>query len=494
MIVIAILALPFCIYFVKTDPSAVRPDQFATIYGRKLSLVEARRDARLMDLAGALGISSLRQDLAAGATKPTEAYPEFIINLIILRHEAEQLGIRPTAAEIANVVRGLPAFRGASGFDLKKYEEFATNALGPNGLSEGQIEELARDELCLTRIKQLISSGVSVPESESKSNYEQAYGKNFVSVIRLRAADFAKDVKITDDDIQKYYEAHKAELKMEEKRKVEVVRLSLSDEQKKLSGKERIDALQKLADRANDFTQGLLEKGTDFHQIAAKFQLPVETTGEFTAAAPDPKLKNNPQLSEAAFRLSAQEPNSDPIQTTDGFFIMHLASVVEARPLTAEEAKPKIVEALTSAREREMVSTKGAKVVNDLREALKKGEALPAALQAANVKAEKLDPLTLADDADMNNPSDKPKNEPPEMNAVKNAVSQIQPGEVSDFFPSDNGGLIVLLEKREPPDPAKYEKGKMAFDEKYLKGKRQIVFYEWLRDRQRAANVEFAKG
>src|SRR5437867_13249743 len=117
MIVIAILALPFCIYFLKTDSDAMRPDQFAQIYGRKVSLVEGRRDARLLDLAGALGMSSLRQDLSAGATSQGEAYGQFTLNLIILRHEATRLGIRPTGSEIVDLVRNLPAFRGPSGFD-----------------------------------------------------------------------------------------------------------------------------------------------------------------------------------------------------------------------------------------------------------------------------------------------------------------------------------------------------------------------------------------
>src|SRR5207253_8341934 len=112
-----------------------------------------------------------------------------------------------------------------------------------------------------------------------------------------------------------YFEAHKSELKTEEKRKVEFVRLALSEEQKKLKDKERIDALQKLADRANDVSQALLEKGADFHQVAAKFQLPVETTGEFVASAPDPKLKTNAQLNQAASKLTAQEPNSDQLQS-----------------------------------------------------------------------------------------------------------------------------------------------------------------------------------
>jgi len=78
------------------------------------------------------------------------------------------------------------------------------------GFTDEQLRELAHDQLCLKLIKQVVASGVSLPESESKSNYEQLYGKNFVSIVRVRSADFLKEIKPTDDDIKKYYEAHKA--------------------------------------------------------------------------------------------------------------------------------------------------------------------------------------------------------------------------------------------------------------------------------------------
>jgi PPIC-type PPIASE domain/SurA N-terminal domain len=487
MIVIVILALPFCIYFVKTDYSAIRPDDFGRIYNRKISLVEARRDARLFDLAQALGMSGFRQDLSAGAKSEAEAYVPFVLNLIVLRHEATRLGIRPTAPEIADVVRKLEAFRGPSGFDLQKYNNFTQNFLAPNGLGEEQIEQLVRDELCLNRIKQLVAAGVSLPESESKANYDEAYGKLFVSVIRLRSSDFEKDIKVTDDDVRKYYEAHKAEFKSEEKRKIEFVGLALSDGQKKLSGKERIDTLQKLADRANDFTQALLEKGADFKQVAAKFQLPVRVTGEFTAAAPDPQLNVDPQLGAAAFGLTVQEPNSDPLQAGDGFYILHLAGMVEARPLTIEEAKPKVVEAIKSSRTRELISTKGAEVAHQLREATASGQPIEAAIQKTGLKAEKIPPFSLAEDS-----TAKPeeRKEPPDLVAIKNAVAQINPGDVSDFVSWEEGGVVAVLEKREPADPAKYPEKKAAFDNRY----REIVFYEWLRDRQRDAGLQASRG
>jgi hypothetical protein len=260
-----------------------------------------------------------------------------------------------------------------------------------------------------------------------------------------------------------------------------------------LTGKERIEALQKLSDRANDLTQALLEKGADFEAVAAKFQLTVQQTGEFAAAAPDQKLNIDPQLGGGAFKLSPQEPNSDPIQVTDGFYILHLTGVVEARPLTIEEAKPKIAEAIKNSRDRELMSTKVAEMVHQLREAKKSGQPLDAAIQKSGVKIEKVPPFSLLEET-LPEAEKEAKKESPELMAIKDAVAYMNPGDIGDFFPSEEGGLIAILEKRETSATANNTEKKAAFENRLLNNKRQIVFYEWLRDRQRAANVQFAKG
>jgi peptidyl-prolyl cis-trans isomerase D len=309
------------------------------------------------------------------------------------------------------------------------------------------------------------------------------------SVARLRLEDFAKNVNVTDDDVRRYYEVHKQDFKTEEKRKIEFVSLALTDEQKKLKGKERIDVLQKLADRANDFTQALLEKGADFKQVATKFQLPVRETGEFTASTPDPALKADPQLVAAAFQLTSQEPISDAIQAGDGFHILHLTGVVEPRPLTLEEAKPKIVDAIKMQRAREMVLNKGAQAAHELRDTLRSGAPLNFALEKVNLKAEKIPPFSVADEITAKPDPEKAEKEPGDLRAIKQAAGELNAGEVSEFFPTNDGGFIAIVEKREPPDEARVRENKTAFEERFLGNKRKLVFFEWLRDRQSEARV-----
>jgi hypothetical protein len=497
MIVIAILAIPFIFYFVKSpDYGAMRSDQFARIYDRNVSVLEAQQIARLFGLAQALGMSDFAQTLTAGAEmNPNQTAVQFVLNLLVLRHEAARLGIRPGYAEIAEVVRTLPAFQGGSGFDMKKFTDFAQNALAPMGLSEEHIEQLVRDQLSLNQIKQLLAAGVTVPKGELDENFQRGHDTLFVSVIRFQPADFINDIQVSDEDVQKHYEAHKAELKTDEKRKVEFVSLALTDEEKKFTGKERIEALQKLSDRATDFTQALLEKGSDFNQAAAKLKLPVHDTGEFTKAEPDPQLKGDAQLGAAAFKLSMQEPNSDPIQVADGFYILHLAGITESRPLTPEEAKPKIVETIKKSKARELMSTKAAEAVQQLREAKQSGQPLEAAIQKSGAKAEKLPAFSLFEEEKPKSQDKEPKkNEPADLAAIKQAVAFLNPRETSDFFPTGENGFIAILEKREPLAAANAAEKKAAYEKTLLDNKRRIVFMEWLRDRGQDAGLQFTKG
>ena len=496
MIFITVLVcISFSWYWNKTDFAQLGNGTVGKIYDRNVSQVEFQRNARLLRLGSQLGMRDLITELTAGAKTEAEAFENFSWNLMVLRHEAEQMGIQPGTTEIADGVKALPAFHGENGFDISRYTNFADHALAPMGFSEAQVEELAADQIILERVKKVLSAGVNVPEAEMRTSFEQAYAKMDVSVVRFRSEDFAKDAQVDEAEIAKYYEAQKAQLKSDEKRKVKFVQFGLTDEQKKLTGKQRIDVLQKLADKANDFTEALQAKGADFDQAVAKFQLTPKETGDFAKASPDPQLASAPPLVPAAFALTKEAPNSDAIQTPDGFDVVHLLKVEPSRPLTLDEARPKIVEALKKQKVQQMVALKGGEVARKLRDELKSGKPVTDAAAQAGVQLEKIPAFALVDTLPGATPAPTPdpKNEKPDMPSIKQAASDLSAGGVSDYLSTPTGGLIVVLEKRETLDPAKYEKSRATIESRALQNRSQVVFYEWLRERRRAAGVEETK-
>jgi peptidyl-prolyl cis-trans isomerase D len=500
MIVIAILAVPFIFYFNKTDWSAQRQSDLGRVYDRPVTLVEFQRSVRLWTLAQMMGMSSMIQDLMGRPMSQDEAYVNFAFNRVVLDHESRVLGVRPTTAEIVAFVKTLAPFQGANGFDPAKYTEFVQNRLPPLGFNEAQIEEVVSDQLALNRLKDLLGTGLHVADSESTEYYDQAYGKLHVAVVRFRTEDFQKDVKISDDDIAKYFEAHKAELKTDEKRKVEFVVFPLSEEDKKLTGKEKVEALQKVANRANDFVQGTLENGAKFSELAQKFNVPVVATGEFTATAPDPQFASLPQLSQYAFQLKQPDAVSDALQGGDSFYVLHLLNVTPARPLSLEEAKPKISDTLSKEKVKQLIAARATDVSRTVREAIKAKTPLDAALSQLGLQAERPAPFAIVE-----NPTPTPvpsaspakpeeaKDKKPEvadLASIKSAVRDLNPGDASDFVATPNGGLVVVVETREPGDPAGSAAAKATYEKNYLQSKRMVIFDEWLRERRRAAGLQ----
>ena len=69
-------------------------------------------------------------------------------------------------------------------------------------------------------------------------------------------------------------------------------------------------------------------------------------------------------------------------------------------------------------------------------------------------------------------------------------MRELNPGDATDFVATQNGGLIAVVEKREPGDPAGFAAAKVTFEKNYLQSKRMVVFEEWLHDRRRAAGLQ----
>jgi hypothetical protein len=152
------------------------------------------------------------------------------------------------------------------------------------------------------------------------------------------------------------------------------------------------------------------------------------------------------------------------------------------------------VEALKKTRARELISTKGTELVQQLREAKKSGQPFEAVIEKAGIKPEKLAAFALIDEEMEKTEGDEPKKQSPELLTIKDAVALLNPGDVTDFLPSGSDGLIAILEKREHPGDASAEEKKADFEKRIRDSKERIVVVEWLRDRKQAAGLEFKKG
>src|SRR5205085_10794204 len=60
----------------------------------------------------------------------------------------------------------------------------------------------------------------------------------------------------------------------------------------------------------------------------------------------------------------------------------------------------------------------------------------------------------------------------PDLASIKTAVRELSPGDASDFVATQTGGLVAVLESREPADPAGFEQVRANFEKHYIQSKR----------------------
>ncbi len=458
----------------------------ARLYDRPVTRGQLERTARQFQTAFELGLPNFTRQEFSGDRQ------NFVWNLLVVRREAESMGFRPSDEEVVEAIKKVPLFQaeGGRGFDPAKYARFVENRLGPRGFSQRELEDLVRADLEIGRVSDLLTATVVVPPDEVKADYEMVFTKTNASVIRLKAADLARAVEVKEEDIAKYYHEEKDHLLDPERRRVAFVAFTLNDEQKKLPAVERTALKQKLANRADEFTQKMLEPGADFARIAAAFELPIKETPEFPKANAGLALKDQSipldalaDFAATAFRLTAKDPNSDALAGPDqeSFLVQHLLHIVPARPLTLDEARPKIVESLKNTRARENLTAEAEAIRKTLLDALASRQSIADAAKAAGQTATDLAPFTLS--------------EPPyniqDADLIIEKVAALNAGELSTLQTTPEGGLFVYVRGREPINEADWEKQRPTLMTQQRLGRERVAFAEWLRAAREGAGLNF---
>ena len=479
ILVTGMVIIAFVWLYNGTRFDKIGADQAYKIYGKVYSQGDIQRTARRFQLAMSLGLRELVGSLSGATNDRNQAFENFVWNSFVLDHEARALGIVPTDAEVISTMKKLEVFQTNHTFDPVKYQEFGQNFMAPNGITDAEVEALVRDELRVKKLVELIGSTIEVTPAESRTLFVQNHQKMDVSLIRFNTADFAAAVEPKEDEIKKYFDEHKATLTTEEKRVVRYVKLGLSDAEKALKGKEQVTALQKQADRANDFSQALLDKA-NFDDVAKKMGLKVEITPSFTEAQPSPEFASVPQAGAEAFRLTEKDPNSEAVQSETGFFILHLDKVVASRPLSFEEAKPKIISQIKNERGHNTLVSKANEARAKIDAALKAHKSFADAAKDAGQKVESFPPFSISEPA-----SDKPN-----ANEITEKAIELGENDLSEFVATSDGGLLIHMDKREPVDEAKFKKELDGQLTMLRMRKRYAVFLQWLQLSRKAADVQ----
>ena len=488
MVLVTFVVIITFVYFYNTNSRGgdrSEADIAGKAYGRTVSGAEFKQMARKFEICQLLQLNDLWSGLGfiGNPKSRMEMEENYIWNSYVLRHEADELGVVPSAEEIVDAVQKIPRFTTAGAYDSNKYNEFVQMGLSPRGFTTDLLEDLVADSLRLEKIKSLLGATDQAAMGEIRAMYEMRNRKTDLSVIRLKLDDFKKEVKISEEDVQKRFEEKKAGLQHPEKRKVKVVAFALPEAKPPLAGKERVSALQKLADAAGEFAVAMTEKDAKLDDVAAKAGVPVVETAEFEATAPPKEIGASDEVAEAAFKLTTADPNSDAITTEGGYYVLQLSGITPATPMTLDDAKKQLTEELTAERANEALNLKAADFRKKISEAVTAGKSFADAAKEAGATPEPFPTFSQAE----------PKMDQPDAQEIMGRASEMNEGDLSEFVPTAAGGLLLHIDKHLPVDEAGFEKEKPMIVNNLDRLKKEAAFQQWLKGRRSAAGFSEVK-
>ncbi len=298
---------------------------------------------------------------------------EEMIEARLVLQEARRLGLSATDEELMNAIAQVPEFHVNGRFNKERYIQL----LRANRLTPAQFEEDQRKQLTIQRLLGVLADAAHVTEAEVRERYRFEQEKINLQFVRFSVSDNLSDVRITDEDVQKFYDRNKESLK--EPLKVQVEYIPYSFEQfsgpVQLTDKEVEDYYN--SNRATKFTtpkQAKVRyvmvrldavadaKQKEAAQVRAN-RIVAEARGGKSFAelakkeSQDPSAEkggeigwlNQGQLPEALdkqiFALAKGEI-SEPIETPVGFHIVKVEDIKEEKTLSLAEAKPVIMREL----------------------------------------------------------------------------------------------------------------------------------------------------
>ena len=138
--------------------------------------------------------------------------------------EAEQNGITVSDDELAQQIFSIPALQENGRFiGEQRYEQLLQSQNPP--MTKSQFEDTLRRSMVLDKLRAALTDWMAVSDGDVQTEYKQRNEKVKLQVVAFTATKFRSGVNVSDADIATHFEAHKAEYRIGEQRKIKYLLL-----------------------------------------------------------------------------------------------------------------------------------------------------------------------------------------------------------------------------------------------------------------------------
>jgi peptidyl-prolyl cis-trans isomerase D len=406
-----------------------------------------------------------------------ERLVDALVNDRITIQEAKRLDLMPSEKEVQELI--FRQFSDASNaFDIKRYREYVDRNFGGVELYEQSI----RDGIAAQKLQAFVSAGAQVSEQEVQDKYVRDFTDFELVYVPVTAAELAKKVTASDEELRQYFEAHKTDYRfLEPQKKLRYLfvnqekagaKLNFSDEELR----KEYDSLRPEAKQAGVRVQQIVLKvarpeldqevlrraseivarvrGEDMTATEEAFTEAVRGNSEDPATVkeggwlPAPVKKNPAKANDPLQAMLDMRPGEvrDPIRTGNAYYIFRRGDSV---PKTFEEAKKELLVSLRNRRSYAVAQQVAQKAVERLKETKDLQKVAQELAPEANMTAAEMVKET---------PFVKPGDDVPDIGSNPQFEEAVKPleeaGQIGERVGVRNGFAVpMLVEKREPRIP-----------------------------------------
>ena len=290
-----------------------------------------------------------------------------LIDRALIIQEAEAMNLRITDEELAETIRGIPAFQRAGMFDTGQYRR----VLEQNRMTPEQFEMSQRNAMLADRMSNLITVGIKVADGEAMEwhrwqnasvdmeyvlfdpstfkdvapteeeiaaffnqdpNAYETEPKVKVRYLKFEAGAFTDEATVSDEEIESYYLANPGEFKTEKTVQARHILLKVPQDAAPDEVEAKRQAIVKIQEE--------IRNGADFGDMARQHsEGPSNIRGGSLGAFKRGDMVK--PFSDKAFAMGVGEV-SDPVRTRFGWHLIKVEKINEAKTESLEAATPNI--------------------------------------------------------------------------------------------------------------------------------------------------------
>jgi peptidyl-prolyl cis-trans isomerase D len=400
-------------------------------------------------------------------------YAQQVLDQIIsqdsLEYEADQLGLRVTDEEHADLLRKLvpTAFNGDTFIGMDRYTSEVQTRFQ---VDVPEFESEVKKELLQQKFQQLVTDGVTASDEEVQAAYRRDNEKIKLDYVVIKPDDLQAKVEVSDADLAAYFEKNKARYVVPERRTVDYAMLDLAtlrqhatvtEDEEKVYYQAHIDQY-KVEDKAHvahilfktvgktdaevaeikkkaEDVLAKAKKGDKFADLAKQYS---EDTTKDKGGDLDWIVRGQtvPEFEAAAFSLP-KGAISDLVKTQYGFHIIQVIDRQTARTQTFDEVKA----AIQTQKQQEKADQESETLSSQIAEEIRRGGHIP-----IEDLAKKFNMTTgEAKLVEANQPLPELGNAP----AVLDSIFHQRPGDLSAPIHTDKGYVVLAVKDIQPAHP-----------------------------------------